>query len=156
MVATGPRFIATMDRLPHLGMDHRVCGGFIAISATVVALAALGIVYQRDVGTSLIWLGETLAGKTKASAVEPDKQAALPSPMRPPTAIRRMPLPIRLRTRMYPIGRSAPANHVRISGALELPKSRAEYRQTAMAAGSRFLERQGMPPKDRGCLQCGR
>ncbi len=46
----------------------------IAMVATLVALAALVIMYQRDVGTSLIWLGETLAGKAKASAVVPDKQ----------------------------------------------------------------------------------
>jgi TPR repeat protein len=36
--------------------------------------------YQRDVGTSLIWLGETLAGKAKASAVAPDRQPASTSP----------------------------------------------------------------------------
>lgn len=46
----------------------------IAIAATVVALAALVIVYQREVGTSLIWLGETLTGKMKASSVVSDKQ----------------------------------------------------------------------------------
>jgi TPR repeat protein len=43
-------------------------------------LAALVIVYQRDVGTSLIWLGETLTGKTKASSVVPDKQPAAVAP----------------------------------------------------------------------------
>ncbi len=48
----------------------------IAGMATLIALVALGIVYQRDVGTSLIWLGETLTGKTKASTIVPDKQPA--------------------------------------------------------------------------------
>jgi PilZ domain len=52
----------------------------IAVVATVVALAALVMVYQRDVGTSLIWLGETLTGKTKASSVVPDKQPASAAP----------------------------------------------------------------------------
>jgi len=57
----------------------------IAVTATMVALAALVIVYQRDVGTSLIWLGETLTGKTKASSVVPssavpDKQPASAAP----------------------------------------------------------------------------
>jgi hypothetical protein len=58
------------------GSQHRSTGIWrgIAIVATVVALAALVIVYQREVGTSLIWLGETLTGKTKASSVVQDKQ----------------------------------------------------------------------------------
>jgi hypothetical protein len=51
----------------------------IAGLATVVALAALLIMYQREVGTSLIWLGETLSGKTKASNVVPDRPPA-PTP----------------------------------------------------------------------------
>jgi hypothetical protein len=46
----------------------------IAVSATVIALVALGIVYQKDVGNSLIWIGETMSGKTKASTVVPEKQ----------------------------------------------------------------------------------
>jgi PilZ domain len=54
----------------------------IAITATVVALAALVIVYQRDVGTSLIWLGETLTGKTKASSVVPSTAV----PEKPPAS----------------------------------------------------------------------
>jgi hypothetical protein len=54
----------------------------IAITATVVALAALLIVYQRDVGTSLIWLGETLTGKTKASSVVPSTAV----PEKPPAS----------------------------------------------------------------------
>jgi len=64
------------------GPQHRSAGIWrgIAIAATVVALAALVIVYQRDVGTSLIWLGETLTGKTKASSVVPDKQPASTAP----------------------------------------------------------------------------
>ena len=60
------------------GAQHRSAGIWrgIAILATVVAIAALVIVYQRDVGNSLIWLGETLTGKTKASSVVPDKPPA--------------------------------------------------------------------------------
>jgi hypothetical protein len=46
----------------------------IAMMATLVALAGLVIIYQHDVGTSLIRLGEALTGKTKASVVVPDKQ----------------------------------------------------------------------------------
>jgi hypothetical protein len=64
------------------GSQHRSAGIWrgVAIVATVVALAALVIVYQREVGTSLIWLGETLTGKTKASSVVPDKQSASTPP----------------------------------------------------------------------------
>lgn len=44
----------------------------IAVAATLIAVLALGIMYQKDVGNSLIWLGETLSGnKTKASSVTP-------------------------------------------------------------------------------------
>jgi hypothetical protein len=39
---------------------------------TVAALAALVAFYQRDVGRSLIWLGETISGKTKASEIAPE------------------------------------------------------------------------------------
>jgi hypothetical protein len=39
----------------------------ISVLMTLAAVGALAYVYQRDVGTSLIWVGETLAGKTKAS-----------------------------------------------------------------------------------------
>lgn len=48
----------------------------IAVTATLVAVLALGIVYQKEVGSSLIWMGETMSGKTKASTVVPaDKPA---------------------------------------------------------------------------------
>src|SRR5262249_23963003 len=36
----------------------------IAVLAVATAIVALVVAYQRDVGTSLIWLGETLTGKT--------------------------------------------------------------------------------------------
>jgi hypothetical protein len=52
----------------------------IALVATVVALTALVLMHQREVGTSLIWLGETLTGKTKASAIEPEKQVTPTAP----------------------------------------------------------------------------
>jgi hypothetical protein len=48
----------------------------IAVAATVVAVLALGIMYQKDVGNSLIWLGETMSGKTKASTVAPAEKPA--------------------------------------------------------------------------------
>jgi PilZ domain len=54
----------------------------IAMMATLVALVGLVVIYQQDVGSSLIRLGEALTGKTKASVVAPDKQpssAATPS-----------------------------------------------------------------------------
>jgi hypothetical protein len=44
----------------------------VAVVTTLAALAALVAFYQRDVGRSLIWLGETISGKTKASEVAPD------------------------------------------------------------------------------------
>jgi hypothetical protein len=48
----------------------------IAVAATMVAVLALGIMYQKDVGNSLIWLGETMSGKTKASTVAPSEKPA--------------------------------------------------------------------------------
>jgi hypothetical protein len=47
----------------------------LAVSAMVVALLALGVVYQKEVGSSLIWVGETLSGKTKASTVVPSDKS---------------------------------------------------------------------------------
>jgi hypothetical protein len=47
----------------------------IAVTATLIAVLALGIVYQKDVGNTLIWLGETMSGsKTKASTVTPSEK----------------------------------------------------------------------------------
>src|ERR1700689_1880069 len=43
----------------------------LAVTAMVIALLALGVVYQKEVGSSLIWVGETLSGKPKASTVVP-------------------------------------------------------------------------------------
>jgi len=48
----------------------------IAVLAVATAIAALVIAYQRDVGTSLIWLGETLTGRTKASQELPETKPA--------------------------------------------------------------------------------
>jgi PilZ domain-containing protein len=48
----------------------------LAMLATVVAAGALLYVYQRDVGDSLIWLGETLSARTKVSAVVPENKPA--------------------------------------------------------------------------------
>ena len=61
----------------------------IAVIAILVALGVLGIMYQHDVGTSLIWLGETLTGKTKASAV-PEKPAP---PTAPPSTLPKSTVP---------------------------------------------------------------
>jgi hypothetical protein len=59
----------------------------IAVAATLVAVLALGVMYQKDVGNSLIWLGETLSGnKTKASSVtSADKPAGSSSTALPTT-----------------------------------------------------------------------
>jgi PilZ domain-containing protein len=54
----------------------------LAVTAMVIALLALGVVYQKEVGSSLIWIGETMSGKTKASTVVPSDKptdAVLPS-----------------------------------------------------------------------------
>jgi PilZ domain len=48
----------------------------LAVMAMVIALVALGVVYQKEVGSSLIWVGETMSGKTKASTVVPSDQPA--------------------------------------------------------------------------------
>jgi len=52
----------------------------IAVLAVAAAIIAFVVAYQREVGTSLIWLGETLSGKTKASAEVPESK---PSPVTP-------------------------------------------------------------------------
>jgi hypothetical protein len=46
----------------------------LAVLATVVAAGAFLYVYQREAGESLIWLGEVLAGRTKASAAIPQSK----------------------------------------------------------------------------------
>lgn len=48
----------------------------IAVMALATAVAAMVIAYQREVGNSLIWLGETLSGKTKASGEMPENKPA--------------------------------------------------------------------------------
>jgi hypothetical protein len=73
-----PRYGAPFQGGPAAFADpHRKSAAIwrgIAMMATLVALAGLVIIYQQDVGTSLIRLGEALTGKTKASVVVPDKQ----------------------------------------------------------------------------------
>jgi TPR repeat protein len=51
----------------------------LAVLATAAAIALLLVAYQHEVGDSLIWLGETLSGKTKASVVTPENKATPPS-----------------------------------------------------------------------------
>jgi hypothetical protein len=53
----------------------------LAVAAMAIALIAVGVVYQKEVGSSLIWMGETMSGKTKASTVAPSdsSSAALPT-----------------------------------------------------------------------------
>jgi hypothetical protein len=54
----------------------------IAVMALATAVAAMVVAYQHEVGNSLIWLGETLSGKTKASGERPESKppATNPSP----------------------------------------------------------------------------
>jgi hypothetical protein len=62
----------------------------IAVLTTAAAIAALLIAYQRNVGASLIWLGQTLSGKTKASGVLPETRPAESSPapeLNPPSSL---------------------------------------------------------------------
>ena len=61
----------------------------IAVLAVATAIAALVVAYQHDVGTSLIWLGETLSGRTKASGELPENKppaTSLPRDVSPETA----------------------------------------------------------------------
>jgi TPR repeat protein len=51
----------------------------LAVLATAAAIGLLLMAYQHEVGASLIWLGESLSGKTKASVVTPDTKPATPS-----------------------------------------------------------------------------
>ena len=127
----------------------------IAISATVVALAALGIVYQRDVGTSLIWLGETLAGKTKASAVEPDKQAApaIPNAAADSNSQNAAPDPPPNQNVSDRQERtSEPRKDFGGSGAAEEPSG---VSTDGNGRGESVLERQGMPPKTEAAFNAG-
>jgi hypothetical protein len=55
----------------------------IAVLAVATAIAALVVANQRDVGTSLIWLGETLTGRTKASQELPETKPAPVNPASP-------------------------------------------------------------------------
>jgi hypothetical protein len=48
----------------------------IAVLALATTVAALVVAYQREVGSTLIWLGETISGKTKASAEMPESKPA--------------------------------------------------------------------------------
>jgi hypothetical protein len=64
----------------------------IAALAVATAIAALVVAYQRDVGTSLIWLGETLTGKTKASQELPETKPA-PVKSNPPALEANSPAP---------------------------------------------------------------
>jgi hypothetical protein len=48
----------------------------IAVIAVVTAIFALVVAYQHDVGNSLIWLGETLSGRTKAFSSPPESKPA--------------------------------------------------------------------------------
>ena len=48
----------------------------LAVLATAAAIALLLVTYQHEVGDSLIWLGQSLLGKTKASAVVPESKAS--------------------------------------------------------------------------------
>ena len=57
----------------------------IAMLAMVVAAAALLYMYQREVGSSLISLGETLAGRAKASASVPENKPM--EPVNPPEEV---------------------------------------------------------------------
>jgi hypothetical protein len=51
----------------------------LTVIATLVAIAALSVFYQREVGDSLIWMGETLTGKSKSSAAVPESKPAEPA-----------------------------------------------------------------------------
>jgi TPR repeat protein len=48
----------------------------LAVLATAAAIGLLLMAYQHEVGESLIWLGESLSGKTKASVMTPESKAA--------------------------------------------------------------------------------
>lgn len=61
----------------------------LTVIATMVALAALLVSYQREVGNSLIWVGESLTGKTNSSAVVPESKAA--EPANPPSDVNAAP-----------------------------------------------------------------
>jgi len=67
---------ALHDETPYGNLAHAKSVRFwrgVAIVTTVAAVAALLAFYQRDVGRSLIWLGQTISGKTKASEIAPEK-----------------------------------------------------------------------------------
>jgi hypothetical protein len=51
----------------------------LAVLAMLVTAGAFLYVYQREAGESLIWLGEVLAGRTKASAAIPESKPVAPA-----------------------------------------------------------------------------
>jgi hypothetical protein len=57
----------------------------IAVLAVVTAIFALVVAYQHDVGNSLIWLGETLSGRTKAFSA-PENKSPPTSPVQDTSA----------------------------------------------------------------------
>jgi PilZ domain len=75
-VANEPRFNSPFTEaiIPYPDPQQRRSASVwrgLAVAAMVVAVLALGVVYQKEVGSSLIWVGETMSGKTKASTVVP-------------------------------------------------------------------------------------
>jgi len=86
-VLEGPGYAAPFHQpvMPYPDPNRRSAAVWrgIAVSATLIALLALGIVYQKDVGTTLISIGEIISGKTKASTVAPEKQPNSNAPAPP-------------------------------------------------------------------------
>jgi hypothetical protein len=77
-----PRFASPFtDAVPYQYPQRKSASVWrgIAVAATLVAVLALGVVYQKEVGNSLIWLGETLSGKTKASIVDKPENGTPPA-----------------------------------------------------------------------------
>jgi hypothetical protein len=80
-VANEPRFNSPFTEaiVPYSDLQQRRSTAVwrsLAVTAMVIALLALGVVYQKEVGSSLIWIGETMSGKTKASTVVPSDKPA--------------------------------------------------------------------------------
>ncbi len=83
-----PRFPAWTEE-PAFESGHRKSVALwrgIAAIAIAAALGALLVAYQHEVGRSLIWLGETLSDKTRASTTFTPPEKATPAATVPSTA----------------------------------------------------------------------
>jgi hypothetical protein len=102
----------------------------LAVLATVVAAGAFLYVYQREAGESLIWLGEALAGRTKASAAiplsKPAETAAPAESAQPPADANAAPEKTDAQETPKPGSNPAPTTESELTQGKQLPPVQSE------------------------------